>query len=257
MFYALLVAGTLAVPTAAGAQQIISGGLPPYEIVTIVRSTGLDPIDFPVRRGALYVLHALDHRDRDVRVLIDARSGNIVSVTPVMTASRMPPGGVTMGPYERMPGPPPGYISREPPGVYRGGPPIVVDEDGPTVIYGSRPPAPVPGAPPPVVRATPQGGNAAPQRGNVASRIEPDDMLEPGRSGAGALPPPPERFPQRLPPAAEKPKPAKRAADVPKQAPLPKPRPLGAAPAPQPQPQHNDAVPPLAPDTPAGAEVPN
>ena len=168
MFYALLVAGTLAVPTTAGAQQIIPGGLPPHEIVTIVRSTGLDPIDFPVRRGALYVLHALDHRDRDVRVLIDARSGHIVSVTPVMTASRMPPGGVTMGPYERMPGPPPGYGSREPPGVYRGAPPIVVDEDGPTVIYGSRPPAPVPGAPPPVIRATP-GGNAAPQGGNVAS----------------------------------------------------------------------------------------
>ena len=81
-------------------------------------------------------------------------------------------------------------------------------------------------------------------------------MVEPGRGGAGALPPPPERFPQRLPPAAEKPKPVKRAVEVPKQAPLPKPRPPAAAPAPQPQ--HNDAVPPLAPDTPTtGAEVPN
>ena len=78
-----------------------------------LRSTGLDPIGQPVRRGPNYVLRAIDDNDREVSVVINARSGDILSVTPVQTASRMPPprGGVSMGPYERMP---PGYI---PPGA--------------------------------------------------------------------------------------------------------------------------------------------
>src|SRR5882724_8199936 len=35
-------------------------GLPPYEIVAVVRSTGLEPLTRPVRNGAVYALRALD-----------------------------------------------------------------------------------------------------------------------------------------------------------------------------------------------------
>ena len=80
------------------------GALPPHEILTILRSTGLDPLGQPVRRGPNYVLRAIDDTDREVSVVVNARSGDVLSVTPVQTASRMPPhGGITMGPYEPMP----------------------------------------------------------------------------------------------------------------------------------------------------------
>jgi hypothetical protein len=260
LVYALLAAFAVAAPAAAEpqrlAQNVAIDALPPYEILTIVRSAGLDPLGPPVRRGANYVLHAIGGDDREVRVLVDGRSGGILSITPVMTASRMPPRGVTMGPYERMP---PGYIPSEPPGVYQAGPPV---DDEPPVVYGTRPPAPVPGAaphsraaaPPRVITATPPNG------GDVASVEEPDIITEPGRSGM--LPPPPERFPQRMPPVSAKPKPVKRTAvAVPNQAPLPKPRPHsngGASSAPSKSNIDAAPVPPLAPESkPAVAPLPN
>jgi hypothetical protein len=73
------------------AQAVEYGGLPPYEIVTIVRSAGLDPIDRPVRRGPHYVLHAIGQDDREVRVIVSARRGEIIRIVPIMSASRMPP----------------------------------------------------------------------------------------------------------------------------------------------------------------------
>ena len=53
------------------------GGLPPHEILTILRSTGLDPLGQPVRRGPHYVLRAIDDTDREVSVVVSARSGDI------------------------------------------------------------------------------------------------------------------------------------------------------------------------------------
>jgi hypothetical protein len=84
---------------------------------------------------------------------------------------------------------------------------------------------------------------------DVSPRSGPNVVTaDPDRSGA--LPPPPERFPQRVaPPAPPKPKPVARepvtraAAAPPKQAPLPKPKPAITA----------DAPPPLAPPAPAAA----
>ena len=280
--FVLATLAAIAAATPAAAQQVVtSGGLPPHEILTIVRSAGLDPLGQPVRRGIHYALRAIGDGDREVSVLVDARSGGIVSITPSATASRLPPRGgsldrgavpvepgmapgVTYGPYERMP---PGYIPPEPPGVYQAGPPVVyqgqpgmyrvgppvVYDDEPTIIYGTRPPADIPGVPstvrrgpPPVITATPSD--------EIAS-AEPD-VVTPGR--AGALPPPPDRFPQRLPPAtAAKPKPDKKTVSaMPKQAPLPKPRPADASAA---EPRSGvDAVPPLVPEKkPDVSAVPN
>jgi len=278
------------------AQAVEYGGLPPYEIVTIVRSAGLDPIDQPVRRGPNYVLHAIGQDDQEVRVVVSARRGEIIRIVPTMSASNMPParGGVTMGPYERMDGneparPAPGYLA--PRGSRYGAlpPPAPDDDEDAPYDDAPRPPAGVPGAaprpgtapprtgyadPPPVIRATPSGrgsdisrgadlpppsgaraATAYPPRGTdlpppsgsqpplSAPRSanaypppsDPRVNVEPQPGRDGLLPPPPERFPQRVAPAAEKakdaPKPVKRAATVaaPKPAPVPKPKPATPA----------------------------
>jgi len=239
MIYTALAVLALSTPAAAQSYQPgarPAGVMPPYEILTMVRSTGFDPIGQPVRRGPNYVLRAVDDTDREVNLVINARTGDILSVTPIQTASRMPP-GVSMGPYERMP---PGYV---PPGG-RGGyslPDTDDDEDDvPPRNYGApRPPGAVPGP-------LPRSSNAAPPppRGG-AMPPDDDEASPPSRSGApnvitadpdrsGVLPPPPERFPQRVAPAAPpKPKPVTRAAAAPpKAAPLPKPKPGATADAP-------------------------
>jgi hypothetical protein len=58
-----------------------SGTLPPYEVLTIIRSMGFDPVSRPVLRGPVYVIQALDDVSIPVRVIVDARSGNVVRVT--------------------------------------------------------------------------------------------------------------------------------------------------------------------------------
>ena len=242
----------LALSAPAAAQGYGPGGLPPHEILTILRSTGLDPLGQPMRRGPNYVLRAIDERDREVSVVVSARSGDVLSVMPVQTASRMPPprGGLTWGPYERMP---PGYV---PPGGYRAGAPVDDDDDEPSIVENPnapRPPGSMPGAPP--MRSS----NAAPlpprsgaiERRNAPPLSDPNVITaDPDRTGM--LPPPPERFPQRAAPAAP-PKPVKRAAAVPpKQAPLPKPKPAATVETPPATPPQ--AAPEPAPQSPPASE---
>jgi hypothetical protein len=56
--------------------------LPASEILTTVRSMGLNPASEPVRRGPYYVLHAYDPRGIEVRVVADAQFGDILSIAP-------------------------------------------------------------------------------------------------------------------------------------------------------------------------------
>jgi hypothetical protein len=66
----------LAALAAAPAQAQVGGVLPPYEIITMLRSTGLDPVGRPVLQGRHYVLHAVDRDGEDVRVTAtSSRSG--------------------------------------------------------------------------------------------------------------------------------------------------------------------------------------
>jgi hypothetical protein len=234
------------------------GAMPPYEVFTMLRSAGLDPVGPPARRGPNYVLRAFDRSDREVRVVVDARSGDILSVRPVALAARepLPPrGGV-------------GVYRDRPRGGYDAGPSIDDDDDEvlpPRRGIIDRPPqglspqgmAPQ-GLAPTGPGALPRSSNAVPPRNNNSGmRPRGDDdgdidvdvdvdisprsapprdpsviRADPDRSGM--LPPPPERFPQRAaaPAAPAKPKPAQRtepvqrsAAAPPKQAPLPKPKP--------------------------------
>ncbi|MBI3705817.1 MAG: hypothetical protein HY244_18635 [Rhizobiales bacterium] len=59
-----------------------SVGLPAYEIIANVRAHGLAPISELSLRWPYYVLHAYDPRGIEVRVVIDAQFGDILSVTP-------------------------------------------------------------------------------------------------------------------------------------------------------------------------------
>jgi hypothetical protein len=260
---AALAALTMASPAKAEplrlAQAVGPGLLPPYEVMTIVRSTGLDPLGSPMLRGPNYVLRAIDRRDREVRVVVNARSGDIVRVVPMDTASRAaPPPSYTLGPYERMDGPPPppGYVAPEP-RVYGAAPPVVDDEEDLPAADAPRPPAGVPDVPS-ARGAGPSSANQDIARRELGPPSEPHVItaIEPGQKGL--LPPPPERFPQRVAPGAvAKPKPQikREAAVMPKEPPLPRPRPANAIPAIQPD--ESAAAPAAAPPADPSSTVPN
>jgi hypothetical protein len=115
--------------------------LPPYEIVAIVRSTGLEPLSRPVRHGPNYLLHAVDPAGHPVRVVVDARLGRIVSVALTAHARFRAP--VAPAPYGR----PPAAIAMVPDGygpALRAGvlPPGFEAPYGPLVGREHLPPGP-------------------------------------------------------------------------------------------------------------------
>ncbi len=81
--------------------------MPPYEVLTIIRSIGLDPASRPMLRGPVYVIRAFDQDDIPLRVMVNARSGRIVSVIEVPPVAGYaaagygeyprPPGGIGLG----------------------------------------------------------------------------------------------------------------------------------------------------------------
>ena len=91
----ILIAGAIALGSSCGFAdplRPISGGvLPPAEINGIVRSMGLIPTAPLVRERLTYAVLATNPRGKPVRVIVDARSGNVLSVRGVVAASL--PGG--------------------------------------------------------------------------------------------------------------------------------------------------------------------
>ena len=134
--------------------------LPPYEIMSIVRSTGLAPLTRPMRRGPYYVLVAVDRVGRQMRVVVDAQLGDIVNLRPALAVASY---GPELGRPNGLPG-------------------AAADPAGPTVTYGSHPNPdgvlpPIPPRSIPNARAA-NGPNIAPPPTRMAT-------AEP------ALPPPP------------------------------------------------------------------
>jgi hypothetical protein len=60
-----------------------TAALSPNEIVGAVQTMGLVPTTQAFRHGHFYILHALDRRGTELRVVADAAFGDIVSVTPL------------------------------------------------------------------------------------------------------------------------------------------------------------------------------
>ena len=118
---AILVAGVIALDaSAASAEPPLPDGrvLPPPEVNSIVRSKGLVPTGRPVREGLTYSVIATDPRGRPVRVVIDARFGDVLSVRRVVAlgpGGYPPPRLYRFPPWARPDFRPPGLIGRADP----------------------------------------------------------------------------------------------------------------------------------------------
>lgn len=149
-----ILSGTLlALASAAGAEPAgpppnVAAGLPPGQIMAIVRANGFDPIGRPVRNGNVYALQALDPYDVEYRIVVDARTGRTVSLREIARP----------GPYVAVP-----HVGR-----LVGGP-----AEGPAL----RPPHDVPhaapaaphGAPPPSQRSAATTAPLPPQKAEEAA----------------------------------------------------------------------------------------
>jgi hypothetical protein len=60
-----------------------AGRVPPEDVMSSVRSMGLEPATRPLLRGRVYALRAFDASHMEMRVLVDARSGEVMSARPV------------------------------------------------------------------------------------------------------------------------------------------------------------------------------
>ncbi len=78
----LLLAHSAAVQAQSGAPT--HPGLPPYEVLAIVRSKGLEPLSRPQRHGGSYTLRAVDSRGKEVQVTVDARQARITKLAPLV-----------------------------------------------------------------------------------------------------------------------------------------------------------------------------
>ena len=57
--------------------------LPPEQVVTVLRSSGYSPLGRVTQRGWIYTIAAIDRNGEDGRLIIDARTGQIMRFIPV------------------------------------------------------------------------------------------------------------------------------------------------------------------------------
>jgi hypothetical protein len=88
---AALVASALALSFASPicAQALPPNAVvPPQDVIASVRSKGLDPSSKPMLRGRVYVLRAFDSTQFEKRVVVDARSGKVLSVRDALDRTK-------------------------------------------------------------------------------------------------------------------------------------------------------------------------
>jgi hypothetical protein len=171
--------------------------LPPYEIMSIVRSTGLAPLTRPMRRGPYYVLVAVDRVGRQMRVVVDAQLGDIVNLRPALAAGSY---GLELGGPNGLPG---GHAATP-------------DTAGATPAYGSHPSADA-GLPPTPPRSIPNARAVNPPNNGAVPPPTRLAIAEP------ALP---------SPPPLPRPRPKLALNEAPAAAPAPAEPPAGKPPAP-------------------------
>ena len=199
----LASSATLAQPAPGTADPMAALGpiLPPQGIAKILRANGFVPQATPVRNGEAYQVRAIDRLGRQVRIAVDARYGDILSVRPILVG---PPGPYGPGPYAYGPGPyaPPyaGYYP-PPPGVGPMPPPdstAALTPMHPTPIPRPKPPA-NPAAVQPTPPPAPEAAPAAPAPSANPAPAPRGDA--PATTPAPAAPAPPAAAPP-LPPVA-------------------------------------------------------
>ena len=199
----------------AGAQAVYPGpglpdrALPPYEIMSIVRSTGLAPLTRPMRRGPYYVLVAVDRIGRQMRVVVDAQLGDIVNLRPALAAGSY---GPELGRPNGLPG-------------------VVAVPPDTTAADGSHPSADTPAPPRPIPNASVPNPNISnanisnPGIPNSRAVNAPSTVAPPPTRLAivePALPPPPP-LPRPRPKLALNETPAQMPVQAPAEAPAAKP----------------------------------
>jgi hypothetical protein len=185
-------------------------GLPPHEIMRIVRSTGLTPLTRPGRRGPYYMVIAANRSGGQMRVVIDAYGGEIVRISPMLVAGLYGP--QVAAPYEPPPrivsvppelkDPPPGY---GPNARFDGGVPPVPPRSVPSARIATAPativpPAAVPpAAAPPYTAALPARTPMPRARPNVAAKEAPAALQATAPAAPQVTAPAPAAVPSAAP----------------------------------------------------------
>ena len=170
--------------------------LPPHEVLTSVRSIGLDPVSRPQLRGRVYVLRALDGSQFEKRVVVDAQTGEVLAVRDLIASPpAYTPYNPRFGRYE--PPRPPGMIARAtvpPPGAE----PVLDEPLFPragrglptTRVPDQRSVALTPRTPLPKGRPTSPAAEGATTSGNVAAKDAGPAQMPTATSAmpAGAVP---------------------------------------------------------------------
>lgn len=183
------------------AQAVAADELPPQEIIAAVRETGLNPRSRPIRQGRYYVLHALDPRNIEMRVVVDPHFGDVLSVTPARAAVYSAP-RYDSGP--RIINIPPNFVRGDVTQSYGRAAPPPADleaDDEAAAPYPRAEPSPPPSRPPrAVLRAPPQRSDqsAAPSDGPTPIR-----PLPPLPGSTRFTPPPEPRTTASAPPVVD------------------------------------------------------
>jgi hypothetical protein len=200
-------------------------GLPPNEVLMIVRTSGLRPLTQPARQGPNWVLLASDNMGGQLRVVVSAQSGRIVHASPAHDprfayAPVRPRGLVPNAPPEHMAAMPP------PPATYSAPP---ADLRTPTAPPPSPPrtarAAPAPQTPPATSSRNPSLAGAPDATGSVPTRPartplpRPRPAIAANEAAAPAAPAPVQARPVETSPEAEPPAAAQPAAAAPSAAP--------------------------------------
>ncbi|HVZ51071.1 MAG TPA: hypothetical protein VG986_03835 [Pseudolabrys sp.] len=194
-------AGSRTVEPAPAAPAPAVAMLAGADILASLRQIGLNPIGEPVLRGPYYVMHAYDPRGIEMRVVVDAQFGDVLSVSPAR-----PLNTVYAPQYERAPriihvpprtGPDSGATSDD------SVPPASVEDDDDASVAPDKPGAgktkKLPkGAQAPdkhrAVLSAPPAAETPPAPINPADRFEP-----PADKGEKSAPPPPAAPPKTTP----------------------------------------------------------
>lgn len=67
------------IPYAYGPPRVYRPGIPPQEVMRIVRSRGLMPLSRPMRRGPTYVVIAAARSGGQVQVVVNAMTGDVIA----------------------------------------------------------------------------------------------------------------------------------------------------------------------------------
>jgi len=142
--------------------------LPPREVYTVVRESGFSPLGIPRQHGLYYTIAMIDRRGDDGRLVIDARTGQIVRFVPGYRLGGYPnnDGGPAYAPAGRLP--PISNLSDPP------RPPVAV----PRVASRMPPTVPMPKAAPPregEVKPLADKPVAEPMRQSAAVQVKPAD----------------------------------------------------------------------------------